>query len=1104
MHVDSVKFSDPYYLHYPLLPTISPLDHVKGLIESYKTKSNSEENIILTAKLVIEKVNQLTDIAVQRECLCRLLVLEIEELQHLIKQELASLLNFATIYEDIQHDRAQHLIQLEAIISEIVEVKLESNELNFIHNICMIYQEILEHLWLLPYLEYGNHCSNLLAKNKDSILSNMRRWKKRLYQLANEKRIEKFIPKNIENSIQRIFVTLPKEVIEKINRQKVTNNKNEELLEILRIVVNIYRGQNDFHRAIFHTEEILKLLKHTCEKKFHQEGLLTAIMHTHRTLLNWYLILCDYEKAIYHGESALVFYRKAQAATQIPTEINSNILIELGKAYFSINKNKDAIRCYQDALKLIKNKFTQAGIYMEIGRAHANDQCYQLDKEAYQKALHLYPQDDVLLIIKIHENFASFFKDSSQYEAAIFHAEKISELIQHPLVQEDLESIFNALTNLGNIYGNMGVYDKELDHYEQALKRAEKASDFPKFLPIVYQNLGDAYHHLENHNKAIEYYVKALERINKPLDRARCLLDLGHAFYGCNKFSEAIEKFEEANSNSNNDLVIKLRSFNALGLCYGGLGNEEKAIQSFKESIHLSQLLKDHRYEAISFHNLGDLYYRTNPRLAEESYRRSINVYAALHQDLKDHSQWQINFFEEQSKPLLKLEILLLKNGKTKKGLQITDFRRSRALISSLTKKFPSQKNDSLFSSGLNSQEIQAFACKMNTCFILYSLCFKSADSIIVWVIPPQGEIICQQLPLGSLPDEVKEAPYIFKTFPFITEPMTAKRRPFLRPQKNRGSDTYIFLDELNRGGESESISSAVVESFKKRLSLWYEALIAPIEALLPTDPQQVVTIIPDGFLSQIPFAAFLDKEGTYLIEKHPLSIAPSIGILNLLDKIPKESSESSLVIGNPTGPHLKDTLPLAEKEAQTIVAPLLKTTPERTLLRESATAQGVLEGMVDARWIHLACHGSTELNPEGKFGPHSVFEGLFKLAPERENPNGYLHAQEIASLTLRTELVFMSACFSGRGKLHGEGSVGPVWSFLATGALSTVATYWRLPDSDLTLQMVETFYRHLLGMGLEKLNKAQALQKAMLMAIRQEREQPHLWGAFFLSGLIE
>nr|WP_039357899.1 hypothetical protein [Candidatus Protochlamydia amoebophila] len=50
---------------------------------------------------------------------------------------------------------------------------------------------------------------------------------------------------------------------------------------------------------------------------------------------------------------------------------------------------------------------------------------------------------------------------------------------------------------------------------------------------------------------------------------------------------------------------------------------------------------------------------------------------------------------------------------------------------------------------------------------------------------------------------------------------------------------------------------------------------------------------------------------------------------------------------------------------------------------------------------------------------------------------------------------------------------------------------------------MVDTFYCHLLGMEVEKLNKAQALQKAMLMAIEQKREKTHVWGAFFYRNYV-
>ncbi|CAF22766.1 CHAT domain-containing protein [Candidatus Protochlamydia amoebophila] len=1145
MNVRSIESSSQYNsLSFQNSPIISTLDHVKGLIEAYKTKSKTEENIITYAKLRIEEIVQLEDIGVKRECFCRLLTLEIAEIQYLIVEEVALLFDFRTFFYDIQHDQALQLIQLEGILSEIIEAKLNLNQLNFLFPTCMIYQDILEYLWLLPYFEFGNHCSHLIIQNKDAILSHMERWKDSLDQLASEEKINHFIPKNLEKAVLRLFEPLPEDVAKEIEEQKSVIHKSGEITSrILEIIANFYGSQGDYPRAIFHTTIILKILTKEFPETFQNREELIKVMQIHGKLAVWNQILRQYPRAISHSEMvlkiayvlgdpyamiiclkkigslhmeqgqselALHFYRKAQTITiklQDPKS-ESQVLVDLADAYLVIDKNEEAIQSYQDALNLTEGRSEQALIYIGIGQAHANAQRYQPAKEAYHKALEFLPQDNLFLGIKIHENLAALFNDFSRYEKAISQAEKILELIRHPLFQEENSEVlvhkFNALTAVGSIYGAIGDYKKELEYKMQALEIAKKVYFSSVFLGIAYTNLGSAYCHMENYPEGISYYIKALEIIVETPKRAKILVNVARAFYYFGEFDEAIRYYKEANAIIDNQ-EIKKYSFNGLGLCYRALGNKEQAIQCIEKSICLSQSSKDRLSEAQGYHNLGEVYRKTDLELAEENYRKSIEIYALLHHELKNYSHSQITFFELQVLPLLRLESLLLKQKRIEEALQVTDFRRSRALVSSLTEKFQFQKVDSLISSGLTAQEMQALAHKMKTCFIVYSFASKSKDSITAWIIPPQGKITFQQLPLGILTKEAKEATQVFKSFPFIVEPTVAKRRTFRPPKKTRSSTTHDLLDELTRGGEDEeNPDPAILESFKERLSLWYETLIAPLESYLPKDSQQVVTIIPDGFLAQIPFAAFLDKEGTYLIEKHPISIAPSIGILKLLDQIPKVFSKSSLVIGNPRTPQSKDTLPFAEKEAQTIVAPLLKTTSERTLLQDSATAQRVLEGMKDAHWIHLACHGSTGTKPEEKLDPHSVFEGLFKLAPDEEHIQGYLHAQEIAALTLRTELVFMSTCFSGRGKLHGEGSVGPIWSFLAAGALSTVATYCELRDSVLTLQMVDTFYRHLLGIGLEKLNKAQALQKAMVMAIEQKREKPHLWGAFFLSGLHE
>ncbi|WP_075883900.1 tetratricopeptide repeat protein [Candidatus Protochlamydia sp. W-9] len=1128
MYVESVKFSTPYYLHYPLLPTLSLLDHVKGLIAAYTTKSNSEEDIFVSAKLLLEEIKQLEDIGVIRECLCRLLTLEIEEIQNLIVEEVMPVFDFATFLYDIQHDQAQQLIDLEEIVSEIMEAKLKSNELNLIIPICSIYQSILEQLWLLPHFEFGNHCANLLIQNKNAILSHMERWKDSLNQLASEEKIDKSTPKNLEKAVQRIFEPLPEDMANEIDRQKFAIEESKTMTSrIFENMAKVYANQGDFQRAIICGEYILELLTCIPTEISQAKEFLVLTIWTQENLALWNKLLEQYPMAIHHtkkallaaetlgdfykvsiylrnigklylelgeGEQALSLYREARSIAQIVQDpkSKSQILIGLANDYLAIDKNEEAISCFQAALSLTEKKSEQTLIYNGIGRAYANAQQYKEAKKAYYKALEFLPQGDFFLAIEIHKNLAGLFNDFGRYGKAIFHAEKALNLSQHETIQKDelnaLDSQFGTITLLGNIYGAIEDYGKGLKYHTQSLKIAEKIKPFTDYLGLAYTSLGIAYSNLKMYPESVEHYNKALEITKESFLRAKILLNLGNTFFSSGSFDKAIEKYKESYAIDNTNL--KINYFNGLGVCYEAIGNKDEAIESIEKAICLSQESQDRRSEAGGYNNLGQVYSKSEPRLAEENYRKSINIYSLLHQKLKNYSQGQITFFKEQSIPLLKLESLFLQQGKTEEALQVTDFRRSRALVSALTEKFKFQKDSFLISSGLTAREMQALAHKMSTCLIVYSFASESTDSITAWIIPSDGEIICQQLPLGILTEEIKETHKFLQTFPFAVEERVIEE------------SVDSFIEGLTRGEFNDSLNTKNLKPFKKHISLWYEALVAPLESYLPKDPQQVVTIIPDGYLAQIPFAAFLDKEGTYLIEKHPISIAPSIQVLTLLDQLPKVFPKNSLVIGNPTtsGSQLK----FAEKEAQAIVAPLLETTQEKILLQDKATVYGVVGEMADARWIHLACHGSTGTKPDEKLDPHSVFEGLFKLTPDESHPQGYLHAQEIAALALRAELVFMSACFSGRGKPHGEGIVGPVWSFLAAGALSTIATYWQLPDTELTLQMVETFYRHFLGIGVKKLNKAQALQKAMLVGIEQVRERPDRWGAFFLSGLHE
>ena len=62
-----------------------------------------------------------------------------------------------------------------------------------------------------------------------------------------------------------------------------------------------------------------------------------------------------------------------------------------------------------------------------------------------------------------------------------------------------------------------------------------------------------------------------------------------------------------------------------------------------------------------------------------------------------------------------------------------------------------------------------------------------------------------------------------------------------------------------------------------------YKALIEKLEPYLPAGAEDKIVIVPDGSLYLVPFAALIDTEGRYLVERRTMSFVPSLSIYALL-----------------------------------------------------------------------------------------------------------------------------------------------------------------------------------------------------------------------------
>ena len=260
------------------------------------------------------------------------------------------------------------------------------------------------------------------------------------------------------------------------------------------------------------------------------------------------------------------------------------------------------------------------------------------------------------------------------------------------------------------------------------------------------------------------------------------------------------------------------------------------------------------------------------------------------------------------------------------------------------------------------------------------------------------------------------------------------------------------------------------------------------------------VTVVPHGVLNYIPIEV-LPVGGQLLIERHPISYAPSLNALVQLRRAPANQAPFRvLAVGNPSlaataGPATRDgavenlallgPLPYAAQELYSIG----RAFPDRTRVLSGASArESDLRAPELARFpvIHFATHGVvSDAQPKRS--------GLL-LAPEN-GEDGLLQMNEIYRLNLKANLIVLSACQTALGReITGEGLIGLSRAFFYAGARSVVATLWNLNDR-FAAEFVERFYR--------ELNSGVATEEALRRVKAAYVNHPQYSHPFYWSSLV-
>jgi CHAT domain-containing protein len=306
-----------------------------------------------------------------------------------------------------------------------------------------------------------------------------------------------------------------------------------------------------------------------------------------------------------------------------------------------------------------------------------------------------------------------------------------------------------------------------------------------------------------------------------------------------------------------------------------------------------------------------------------------------------------------------------------------------------------------------------------------------------------------------------------------------------------------------------------------------YRTLLAPAAAAIAG---KALVIVPGRSLGYLSFELLVEPDdygpGRWLVERHRIRYAPSLTTLHfvgLWDRARQAPERPAWALGDPDygdsgGPEggsmmaeasrglarayrgesargaIFERLPATRDEVRA-VGVVLGARPGDALLGADATESAVKRlsasgDLARYRYIHFACHGI--LGRDDGLQPALVLA----RAADGDAEDGFLQLDEVTALRLNADLVTLSACETGRGRLYdAEGVAGLARAFLYAGSRSVLCSLWKVEDRGTAEQMTALYD----GLKAGK-PPAEALRAAQLKMIA-EGEPPLHWAPFVLIG---
>lgn len=789
-----------------------------------------------------------------------------------------------------------------------------------------------------------------------------------------------------------------------------------------------------------------------------------------------YMMQSRYDLALENLLAAVDQFEKSNNAGSLEA---AEALVHLGNVYRSTGKYSQAEEQLNHALlirqeKLPANHELIAAIYNDLGLVYI-----ELDRdksiEYYEKALETYR--------KLHG--------------------------------ENDPKIAIANTNLGIVYTKEKLYGDAINYYETALKIWDKV--YPGAhanKALVLMNLGQTYSSLGDQKAAQGYYEKSLTMYEAALGKKHPEVAFAHTLLGNQKISQ--RNYDEGLRHYQLALVANISSFSneiitstpvikdfyngrqlLFSLMYKAKGLEKKY---YGRSLRFDELLLglttlqacDTLIDQLRQGATNEADKIELGVAANEVYADGVRIaYELSEVAFGNRSNYrELSFyFAEKSKSAVLQEAISDTNAKSFANIPndlLEEEKNLKAAVAMINQKLAQKPEaeeekylrETLFS--LN-RAYQEFTKRLENQYPEYfNLKYNSAAPSIRQlqsILPGSTAMVSYFI------DEYNGRLYTFviskKKFSIESKALPAQYDKYITGLRNS-----LFFQEIN--------------TFKVSARTLYKLLMP---GKIPGQVNDLV-IIPTGRMGVIPFETLLSKESTssdfkdlpYLLRQYSIRYEFSAG-LALQKQHEHKAIRSALFCAPVTFPD-KDALadlPGTASEVNAISKLFNQNNIQSEVyLNGKANEAAIKSGSLkNYSLVHFATHGVVDENsPE--------LSRIF-LQTDTEAEDGNLFAGEIYNLELNADLVALSACQTGLGKISkGEGVIGLSRALVYAGAKNLIVSFWSVADES-TAQLMTDFYKQLLENP--SANYSRDLRTAKLNLLNAQYSAPYYWAPFILIG---